>query len=309
MVVIRAHHDADGIIAGYFTAFNPDLTEPKIELWDGKFGDTTGLKSDDWMVDMKPIQNLKGLNVIDHHSPHFDKPLYNLTFDTVPASLIAWNKFKDDIPKTEWWKVAIGLGGDGQLELIPTEVYAACPQLLAEVKTSAYKNYGKWSFGNYPVYKILSSYVNSLLRKSEYTEALNLVRYSEGPLNIIHSQKACAAKRDVAMEYENIVKTCELYNFPKLALILFNSDYKMTGYIASSLQEYLENKTVMAINRQNGTGSLRGDLAFYWRDKLQYLDYLTIGGHPGFCGVSVTGNPDNLVNDLIKLMENIDGRR
>ena len=307
-VTVRVHHDGDGIIAGYFTAFNPDIKEPKIEIWDGAFGDTTGLKEGDWMCDMRPLQNMKGLNVIDHHGPHPEDRKYNLIADTVPASLIAWRQFKDDIPKSEWWKLAIGLMGDGQPELIPTEVFESCPQLLLDVKTSAYKTYGKWSLGNYPIYKLLSSNVNGLLRKGDYTEALNLVRYSEKPINILHSLKAKAAKRDVATEFENIIKSCDMYNFPKLAIFIFNSEYRMTGYVASSMQESLDNKTIMAINRKDGSGSLRGDLAYYWRDKFKHIDYLNIGGHPGFCGVTITGNPDNLIEDILKVIEKNDSK-
>ena len=73
---IRAHHDADGIISAYFLAYG--IKDPKIELWDGKFGDTTGLKKGDWMVDMRPLQNMEGLNCIDHHLPHREDRKYEL---------------------------------------------------------------------------------------------------------------------------------------------------------------------------------------------------------------------------------------
>ncbi len=301
VTTIRAHHDADGITSAYFTAYG--VKDAKIELWDGPFGDTTGLKKGDWMVDMRPLQNMEGLNVIDHHLPHRKDRKYKLISDDVPASYIAWKTFKDVIPKTEWWKLAIGLVGDGQPELIPTEVYDTCPQLLTHIKTSAYKSYGKWNMGVYPVYKLLSSNVNSLLRKSDFTEALNLVRYSEQPINIIHSLKAQGAKREVSIEYENIIKTSRMYEFDKIALFIFNSEFRMSGYIASSMQSSLNGKTVMAINRRTGSGSLRGDLAYYWKDKLKHLDYLIIDGHPGFCGATCTVNPDILVEDIIKVIK------
>lgn len=300
VTTIRFHHDGDGIIAGYFTAYG--VKNPKLEGWDGAFGDCTGLKKGDYMVDMRPMQNMEGLNVIDHHLPHREDRKYNLISDTVPASLIAWREYKEKIPKGEWWKLAIGLMGDGQPELIPTEVYETCPELLTEIKTSAYKSYGKWNLGSYPIYKLLSSNVNSLLRKSNFTEALNLVKYSENPHNILHSLKAKAAKRDVSMEFESIIKNSDMYNFPLLALFVFQSDYRMSGYVASAMQSSLSGKTVMAINRKTGSGSLRGDLACYWRDKLKHLDYLICDGHPGFMGMSITSNPDNLVEDILKVI-------
>ena len=300
MTVIRCHHDSDGITTAYFTSFKyPTAT---IEVWNGEFGDTTGMKKGDIMCDMKPIQNLAGLIVIDHHLPHPEDRKYELFSDDVPASLIAWRMYKDLIPKSEWWKVAIGLAGDGQAELIPTEVYEACPELLVKVKTSAYKSYGKWSVGRYPVYKLLSSPVNAFLRKHMFNEALNLMKYSQQPSNILHSLKAQAAKRDVAAEFESIIKGANMYEFDNLAIFVFDSKYRMTGYIASAMQNTFDGKAIMAINKKTKRGSLRGDLAYYWRDRLEHLEYLTIGGHPGFCGLNLTIEPETLVEDIIKLM-------
>jgi hypothetical protein len=297
---IRYHHDADGITTAYLASYG--IKNAKLEGWDGKFGDTTGLKSGDWMVDMRPMQNMEGLNVIDHHLPHREDRKYNLISDEVPASLIAFNKYKEDIPKSEWWKVAIGVMGDGQPELIPPEVFNQCPQLLTRVKTSSYQSYGKWKISYYPTYKLLSSYVNSFLRKRDFENALNLIQYSQQPSNILHSVKAQMAKLDVRKEFENIIKTCDSYDFADISVFIFQSDYRMTGYIASAMQGSLDGKTVMAINRKDGSGSLRGELAYYFRDKLDSLDYLLIDGHPGFCGVTVTSNPDNLIEDLVKLL-------
>jgi len=302
MTSIRFHHDADGITAGYFTAYNPKIKEPKLDGWDGKFGDTTGLKAGDWMVDMRPIQNMEGLNVIDHHLPHREDRAYNLISDEVPASLIAWREFKEDIPKSEWWKLAVGLLGDGQPELIPTEVFESCPQLLTQIKTSSYKSYGKWSINYYPIYRLLSSYVNSLLRKHDFNEALNLMKYSQKPINIINSIKARAAKASVSKEFERIINTSESYDLDNLAIFIFSSDFRMSGYVASSMQSALSGKTVLALNRNDGSGSLRGDLAYYWRDKLKHIDYLNIDGHPGFCGASLNGNPDSLVEEILNLL-------
>jgi hypothetical protein len=298
---IRAHHDADGIIAGYFLSFV--VKDPQLEIWDGKFGDTTGLKKGDYMVDMRPIQNMEGLTVYDHHTPHREDHKYELIEDEVPAGLIVWNKHKDDIPKSEWWKLAISLLGDGQPELIPTEVFETCPQLLTKIKTSTYLNYGKWNIGYYPIYKLLSSYVNALLRLKHYEDAINLVTYSQTPMNIINSAKAKVCKAEIKRIYEDIIKTSESYDFEDLVVFIFDSEFRMSGYIASSLQSSVDNKTIMAINRKDGSGSVRGDLAMYWRDKLKHLEYLQIDGHPGFMGLNISCNPETLINDLINLQK------
>ena len=299
-VVIRCHHDADGIISAYFLSFA--VPNANIEIWGGDFGDTTGLKKGDWMVDMRPNTNMEGLNVIDHHLPHpYDEIKYNLTGEEVPASYITWKKYKEDIPKSEWWKLAIGLVGDGQPELIPTEVFDTCPTLLSKVKTSAYQSYGSWKMSYYPVYKLLSSYVNSHLRRGENKEALDLVKFSQNPINVLSSTKAQKSKSYVKSSFENCIKSCNSYEFDNLAVFIFSSeDVRLSGYIASTMQSALSGKTVLALNRMSGRGSLRGDLAYYWRDKLKHLEYLIIDGHPGFCGVSCTVNPDTLVEDLMK---------
>ena len=92
MPKIRFHHDADGITTAYLSSFG--IKGSVLDGWDGKFGDTTGLKAGDWMVDMRPMQNMEGLNVIDHHTPHREDRKYNAILDEVPASLIAYRKLK-----------------------------------------------------------------------------------------------------------------------------------------------------------------------------------------------------------------------
>jgi len=300
MTKIRYHHDADGITSAYLLSYG--VKSPVLDGWDGEFGDTTGLAKGDWMVDMRPLQNMEGLNVIDHHLPHREDRAYKLISDNVPASLITWREFKEEIPKSEWWKVVIGIVGDGQPELIPTEVFDSCPQLLSNVKTSSYVSYGKWKIGYYPAYKLLSSYINAFLRQHKFTEALNLLTYSQNPLNILNSKSAQMAKQAVKTEFENIIRSCNSYDFGNFALFLFNSDFRMSGYVASVMQGALDGKTVISINRKDGSGSIRGDLAFYWKDKLSHLDYLIIGGHPGFCGLTLKANPETFLKDLFDLV-------
>ena len=96
--IIRNHHDADGITAGYFAAYG--YPKHKLEIWDGAFGDTTGMKKGDVMCDMRPIQNLADIIVYDHHLPHREDHKYKLiSSEDMPASYITWNEFKDNIPK------------------------------------------------------------------------------------------------------------------------------------------------------------------------------------------------------------------
>lgn len=297
--VIRAHHDADGITTAYFTSHH--VKEPKIELWNGEFGDTKGLKEGDWLCDMRPIKDTKGLNVIDHHGPYSLKRSYHLIYDEVPASLIAWREFKDEIPKSEWWKVVIGVTGDGQPELLPFEIFKECPALLTPTKTYAGESYGKWKFSYFPTYKLLSSPINSLLRKHMFDEAIELITEAKQPRDIIKNPKALTAKKDCKDERNKIMASCDIKTFKNLNVVIFYSDYRMSGYIASVVNGATDT-TTMCINSRTNRGSLRGDLALYWKERLSGLKYLNIDGHPGFMGASITVNTETLVEDVIKLL-------
>jgi hypothetical protein len=297
MVTIRAHHDADGITAAYFLSLT--IPDSKIQLWDGQFGDTTGLQSGDFMVDMRPKQNMEGLTVYDHHGPYPEDRKYNLYTSEEPASWIVWTIHKDKIPKDKWWILAIGLLGDGQPELIPYEVFKTCPMLLTKIKTSTFQNYGKWKNSYYPLYKLLSSKVNALLRIRAYDAALKLILTSENPMDILNSKEASLAKSKVKTEFETIMRSCEVYTFENLNVYIYESNYRMAGYIATVMNQE-EQTTVLAINRVDGSGSLRGDLALYWREVLKELGYLEVDGHPGFMGARLMDKPEVLISDLAK---------
>ena len=315
---VRAHSDADGITSAYFLSWA--VKNPKIEIWTGDFGDTTGLKKGDYMVDMKPIQNMEGLNVIDHHFPHPEDRKYNLypdlkndciryASDIIPATYLVWDKYKEEIPKSQWWKIAIGLMGDGQPQLIPTEVFDLCPELSENIKTSIVTNYGKISVNSWPMYKLLSSPINALLRMSEDTKALNLLAMSTTPRHIFNNVDARKAKNEVKSEFNRILGlynqdklniNCEIFDFSKLMIVTYQSDIRMAGYIATQLNSQT-GKTILCIDKKTGKGSLRGDLAVYWGDKLKHFEYLTVGGHPGYMGLSVTKDVNSFIDDILEM--------
>ena len=119
------HHDPDGVTSALFTYYHlnkkANVKCPEI------FGDTDGWKDGDYMVDMRPTTgDIKG-TVIDHHPNHIEDRKYELYHEEYPASLITYEMFKEDIPEKDRWKVACGLVGDGQPELIPPEVFIQTP--------------------------------------------------------------------------------------------------------------------------------------------------------------------------------------
>ena len=299
MKQIFGHHDPDGIVSSYFTTFEyPDSTIKIVE----KFGDTQHWVDGSIMCDMRPDNpDIEGL-VIDHHLPHPKEHKYTLISDDVPAGLIAWKQFKDKIPKSEWWKVSIALCGDGQPELIPTEVYKECPSLLKRVKTSGYQSYGKWNINMFPIYKLMSSGLNAIMRKGEYGQALDLLKYSISPFELYNSDATRVAKMEIKNDFKMAVTESEIVDYGNLALVIFHSHYRMSGYVASALMDTLRGKTIMAINKRNGSLSLRGDLAYYYRDILSSIEYLKTDGHPGFCGGKLTKSCNTFINDLNEIL-------
>lgn len=292
---IWAHHDPDGAMSAYFTSFAyPDHRIQFVE----KFGDTSGWKDGDIMVDMRPDNpNIKGL-VLDHHLPHPEKHTYELISDIVPATLICWREFKDKIPKKEWWKLLIGLCGDGQPELTPTEVFVEHPSLMRRIKTSARQNYGRWSVNEMPIYKLMSSGINSLMRKGDYDTALNLIKYSDSPTMLYESEDIRIAKEEINNNIKLCILDSSMFYYDNLLVIIYYSKYRMSGYVASVLEGASNGMTVMAINKRNGSLSLRGDLATYYRDILKPLDYLDIDGHVKYMGGKLSENYHRLIKDL-----------
>jgi len=310
---VRCHWDADGVTSALFTNYGVPDSEIEVGVYEKGFGCTEGLTKDDWMVDMRPQDKDWNGHCIDHHFPHPDDRKYELTPDIseelytnapdiIPASLLAWRKFKDKIPKDEWWKLCIGLGGDGSLELTPPEVFKECPSLLTPVKTSAYQTYGRWKISTYPVYMLLSSCINSLLRKGDYETAVYILKFVKSPMELYNLQDVEIAKRDVKNEYKTAVTDASMYEFGDLVVVLFESKYRMSGYVSSSLQDAFTGKTIMAINTKTGSISLRGKLSPYYKLKLSVLDYIHIDGHAEFMGGKLHENPDKFIRDVAELL-------
>jgi len=313
MKFIRCHHDSDGITSAYFTSFGVPDSEIQIQPVGKEFGDTEGLTKDDWMCDMRPSDpNWEG-HVLDHHFPYaenhkhklipdIDNKLYHYASDIIPATYIAWETFKDKIPKCEWWKICIGLGGDGALDLTPPEVFEECPMLMTPIKTSAYQSYGNWKINTYPLYSLLSSCMNSFLRKYDYESAIYAMKFCQSPIELYNLPDVQIAKREVKSDYETCIKDAEIYEFGGLVVVIFSSKFRMSGYISSSLSNTFNGKTIMAINEKTGSVSLRGTLSPYYKHKLSSLDYLTLDGHNMYMGGKLHKNPSVLINDLATLL-------
>jgi len=301
MIQIFAHHDADGLISAYFTKIGLG-TNSKIVVTE-EFGEAPNWKDGDYMVDMRPKDpNFNGV-VIDHHPDHppISQRKYKLIWADKPASILCWEYFKDKIPKNEWWKVVIGAAGDGQVEKVPFEVFDSCPELF---KASVWKSKswsGKWSISGYPAYKLLSSPINAFARFGQYDEALHIIEKAKTPLDILHSNDVYSKRDELKRVFEDVMSKSDVYDFGNLKVIIFASQkVRLSGYIASVLGEDVG--TVLAINKVDGSLSLRGDLALYYKEKLKSLKYLEIDGHPGYMGGKIKVDPQKLIHDLFKLI-------
>ncbi len=297
------HHDPDGIVSAYFTHFAyPNYIMKSTDA----FGDTKNFKKGDIMVDMRPDNpNIDGL-VIDHHPGHpsLAKRKYKLIWDTVPASFICWREFKDKIPKKNWWKLAIGVCGDGQPELIPFEVFETCPELLKTPKTYMAVKYNKWSASFFPIYKGLSSAVNAYARFGELDMAMDLVKDANLPKDITTDPNVLTQKGRVKKAFSDAMDQSYMEPFGNsFYVIIYNSrQCRLSGYIASVLQGSFKHATVLAINKSNGSASMRGDLALYYRGKLKSIKELQIDGHPGFMGGRLNGTTDKLLKDISEIL-------
>ena len=168
---VSTHSDADGVIAAVLlstvtriaTSSKEHPNCPEFPSTFGKVGDV------DVVLDQLPQAGTVRVNrapltvVVDHHPNHPETPPYKLVWDSVPTSLIVYEALKDMIPKEDAWKVAIGLVGDGQPELIPSEIWLEHRELLYEYGWVS-ESYGQTKFYSYPAYRLLSRAVNDICR-------------------------------------------------------------------------------------------------------------------------------------------------
>lgn len=301
---LHTHHDADGIASAYLTQYAyPDY---KIHIPE-EFGDVTDWNDGDIMTDMRPRDpSIKG-TVIDHHPGHapIGERKYTLHFGHKPATLVAFDMFKDKIPKDQWWKAMIGAVGDGQPEKCSYEIWESCKPLLKKYSTYVSKKRGAsgWSYGSYPIYQSLSSPVNAFCRVGKYDEIFDIVKEVKTPLELIKHPAVISQKKKNNTQFNGIMYGSEVLTLPNLRIVLYKSrDIRVTGWVASVLGN--DNDTCIAINQLNGHLSVRGVLSNYIKGlcKEHNLDYIYFDGHDGFMGGRIQGDPYQLYYDLMELL-------
>jgi len=275
------HHDADGVSSAVLWMLAHGLSPDDIEARAADyFGEV--YTDDKICFDMVPEDpEWEGI-CFDHHPQHPETHRYTLYWDTVPTTLIVYNKFKDSIPDEEKWKVVVGLVGDGQPELIPVEIFDMFPNILDEV---LYVYNGEVRF-SLPRYKLLSSGINSLMRLGKCDYALRLLYHAKRPEQLLFDEEANKARDMIRNEYNKVLREAQFIKLTNnIVYIEFESTVDVTGRLATDYADRL-GCTVVAYNMANGKVSIRGDLAL-WIVKRLNEKGIEAGGHPGFCGANL----------------------
>lgn len=294
---VAIHDDADGITCGVL--LNLVYTIHDV-FCPQEFGDA---EDSEVVADMIPKEKNKPYLVFDHHPNHPPKGerKYTLVWDVVPASLIIYNIFKDQIPKDERWKVAVGVVGDGQAELIPTEIWRDFPELMDGYST-VYEKYGL-KFSMYPIYARISSGINATCKLAEdkwYT-GYQVLKNASSPIDLIEDPSLVAAKALLREEYRNVLKETHPIDLPYIRFWKIKSHMKMERHLAPIAMKN-SIKSTMIVNDLTKKISLRGALTVLICEQLNKMGY-NINGHPGFAGGQL--RPDQEPEDLLKDLKKI----
>lgn len=283
---IYAHHDADGVTSAFLLSRalsrRQNLEFKNFEfIFPEDFGDYSQPSKGSYMVDMRPRDpDFEGF-VLDHHPDHPEKRKYTLTWDPAPASLIVFKTFRDLIPKKEYWKTVIGVVGDGQPELIPSEIWLLNPELL-DYRVYVSQSSGKLYTNETPIYNLLSSGINALCRLGRPMDALELMSKIETPNELLTNEILENARKTVKAAHSKVISEFYPRTLGKFIYWEYYSEVRLSGWLASEMFD-TTGITTVAVNLRDGTMSIRGTLASPLAEILRKVG-IEADGHPGFCG-------------------------
>ena len=296
-IVVASHGDADGVSSAVLFSY---AFVVKDVVFPDMFGDVDD--SIDVVLDMRPRDPSYSNIVIDHHPEHPENRNYHLIWENVPTSLIVWKLVKDKISKNQWWKVVVGLCGDGAPELIPTEVWDTCPELFHEIVTQKSGRYGNF-ISRRPVWEMLSAPINFACRLKQVgpSFAYKLLRVAKSPMDIVYEDAFAVARETIMQEVNTIVSNLQVLDTGKILYGEIRSENKVEGLVAMKFTK--PGRAVMIVNKETGNIALRGTLAMWAKEKLNARGW-NFGGHPGWIG----GNLENkstrqLLNDILEISE------
>lgn len=276
MSKIHCHTDADGITSGVLYALaHPDVTP----IFSDIFGDTSNWEKGDVMVDMVPNNpDIEGI-VIDHHLGHYEDRKYDLHWDdTVPASVLVYNLYRDMLPQEDLFKIVVGCVGDVSPESIPTEIWKEYPELL---DLDEYDT---------PIFFKLSSCINAYCRLDKYYEAFQKLLEVKSPLDLLTDKDILKYKQIINKEVRKITNEVPVYHYDHVKFLEYESDYKIGGYLAARIGTKLP---TIVYNSKTKSGSIRGYLCSYIKEVLEEsIEDITIGGHPSAMGFTLKNEED-----------------
>ena len=255
------------------------------------------------MVDMRPKEGFMG-TCYDHHLGHPENPPYTLIWDNVPTSLIIWERFKDKIPREHWWKVVVGINGDGQPELIPPQIFKEFPELLMMSSSFGWSSSeGRYTTWSHPIYSQLSAYINAAARSRQPELAFNILLDVHSPFEIVENEALSQMRETIAKRVNEVTKAAKIYSFGPFLLVYYRAEEKLGGRVAMKVGG--SGATILAINETTGEVSIRGDVATFLVEELNKLDIGEFGGHPGFAGGLIESriDPKVLIKFIVRLLE------
>ena len=276
--LIVTHHDADGITAAVLLV-EATNTDPNRVKFADKFG--SYITPEDIMLDMRPIEGFRGI-CYDHHPDHPEDRKYTLIWDDVPTSLIVFNKFRDSIPREHWWKVVVGVTGDGQANKIPTYIWKLFPELLivSENKYWGGSYYKTWQS---PAYSRLSALINAAARSRKADLSFRKLLAADKVDDIITDPELEMLRRQLADKVKKIAnQEARVFSIGPFRLILYQAEENLGGRIAMKFSD--DDMTIIAVNEATGEVSIRGDLTTLLVEELNKLGIGTFGGHAGYAG-------------------------
>jgi len=235
--------------------------------------------------------------VIDHHPLHNPDHKYILYYDNIPTGLIIYKMFSHRIPKEYHWLVVGSCMGDGQVDLVPTEIWRNHPILLEEVATVYTSRDDSLFMSKVPIYYKLSSPINDLCRCNMPESALRVVQQAQTPYDIIYNDSCKIARDKVKNEVNRVFKNYSPIDLGKIIYYIIDSDLKIESYLATRLENRCH-KTVVVVNERTKKISIRGILSEIIRIELS--NKYRIGGHPFYSGGSIPEelNTKDLLQDL-----------
>lgn len=282
---VSTHDDADGIAAAVL--FGEFLTANEREFF-VDFPENFGYCSSktDVVLDQVPMDLELDAIVLDHHSQHLGRRTYDykLWYEEIPTTRMVYDLFKRQLQHK--WKVAIGVVGDGQPEQIPDEIWDQYPELFQE-KCSLYTRGYEITVYRNPLYFMLSSGINAISRMEDQKNdqlgpavAYNIAKDVKDPWELVNHSMCDMAKALSKKEEKRILANYVPLDLGKAVLWVIETDYSLCSLMATRLQSTVK-KTVIAVNRNDGRISIRGDQAGWVRRKLP--DF-AIDGHSKWMG-------------------------